>query len=148
MLLRSSTHHSDADSITLAMPYISTEALIGAGLLVVLAVGYQYIPKATSSASSSGSKNKKKNKNKKKGLSAADTQASVSTKPEAAKGGNGDTTPRPFVPDTAGDEPKQQPPKPVTQPAKPKTLAEKIAPKARKTKVDEWVEDISSVGKG
>lgn len=168
------------------MPDISYEALAGAALLVVLAVGYQYIPKGAlqpgSTPSSGGSsKNKKKNNNKKKkgsatasgngvggipggahgsgGLSESDegastskTDASQSTAVGKSKNkGKGQSAPASAsasgTPSFAavasepngseegqlapGQEKKQQ------QVQKPKTLAEKIAPKARKTKVDE-----------
>ena len=59
------------------MPYISTEALVGAALLVVLAFGYQYIPKAGSEDTAGSARKKQRKKPKKSGTT---TTAPVETK--------------------------------------------------------------------
>jgi hypothetical protein len=144
------------------MPYISTEALVGGALLIVLALGYQYLPQTTSSSSTSKSKKKNKKKTKtpieqeldKAGPSSTGGGAKTGKKGKKGKESSGipngtreqdsrDTSQpslAPSQPETLGT--KQSPTfagvaSASSQPAKPKTLAEKIAPKPRKTKVDE-----------
>ena len=125
------------------MPYISTEALVGGAILVALALGYQYIPLPSSAASatSSGS-SKKKNKNKKKsgkGSAAGEGQNGnlepVNKQQDEGKAEianrSGD---KPIS--TAGDAPATGQ-TPAVVATKPKTLAQKLAPQPRKSKVDE-----------
>ncbi|ORX36489.1 hypothetical protein BD324DRAFT_629036 [Kockovaella imperatae] len=153
------------------MPYISTEALVGAALLVVLALGYQYAPKNQGSGSS---KKKAKRKNKKNGAPVDDDVASEkveSSSTNAKKGNKGpkkqqngvgphgakDVTKVMQEQRTVEPEPKEEGDEAVgngpsfaavassstsmTQgTAKPKTLAERLAPKARKTKVDDMLD--------
>lgn len=120
------------------MPYISTEALVGAALLVVVALGYQYIPKAGEGGAGAGARSSKssKKKNKKKNKSA---------------GSKDDTAPAVPVSSDSKTEKKSQPNgstqqngsattlAPAPAAVKPKTLAQKIAPQPRKSKVDEYV---------
>ncbi|KAL1409536.1 hypothetical protein Q8F55_003520 [Vanrija albida] len=155
------------------MPYISTEALIGAALVVVLAFGYQYIPKATDGAAQGGSgSGKKKNKKSKRKTvtgksgaagnsdeapSAATTEVDSDAPAKAKKGkakGKAAAAPVPaaapapaVVAEAARDQPAEAAPASFaaaaggsTTPAKPKTLAEKLVPKPRKTKVDDMLE--------
>jgi hypothetical protein len=147
------------------MPYISTEALIGGALLIVLALGYQYLPQTTSPSSTSKSKkkNKKKNNTKTPIEQELDKTGPSSTGGGAKKGKKGkessaripagtreqdsrDTSQPPLStspPQTVGQKPSAESPSfaavasASSQAAKPKTLAERIAPKPRKTKVDE-----------
>lgn len=124
------------------MPYISTEALVGGAILVALALGYQYIPLPSSSASgtSSGS-SKKKNKNKKKsgkgsvGQEGQREDAEPLKQQEGGKSkmGNGSID-KPSMKGTDDTANGQTPP---ASSSKPKTLAQKLAPQPRKTKVDE-----------
>lgn len=104
------------------MPDISYEALAGAALVIVLAVGYQYLPKSDSAISKSKKKNKKKVK--KEGESAKGVE-SVKKPKTAVPPPITPSDPSPSFAEVAAPEPK------------PKTLAQKIAPKNRKTKVDE-----------
>ena len=137
-----------------AMPYISTEALVGAALVAVLAFGYQHIPtrSATSgSAKSSKKKNKKKNKGVSEGESRIEPAVNTKGKQKREKGAppKRDTPPTSTSTATAASTVTPNdlpvPVEPPTfahkagnaAPARAKTLAEKIAPKPRKTKVDE-----------
>lgn len=124
------------------MPYISTEALVGGAILVALALGYQYIPLSSSSASGSSSgSSKKKNKNKKKSGKASAGQEGQSENVGIIKqndGGKGnpvngslDSSHAKAGNDLANAQ------KPTVPPTKPKTLAQKLAPQPRKSKVDE-----------
>lgn len=147
------------------MPYISTEALIGGALLIVLALGYQYLPQTTSSSSTSKSKKKNKKKTKtpieqelgkagpistgggaKKGKKGKQTSAGIPNGNGAREQDSRDTSQPPSAPsqpETLGTKQAAQSPSfaavasASSQTAKPKTLAERIAPKPRKTKVDE-----------
>lgn len=121
------------------MPYISTEALVGGVLLLVLAFGYQFIPKSTDGTAKSKKKNKKKSGGlvpdkagikEKRGKSREDAhpKEEIPLKPIPTDLSAFSTPPTSFAAAAS------QPP---AKPAKPKTLAEKIAPKPRKTKVDE-----------
>ncbi|WVQ78753.1 hypothetical protein IAT38_000840 [Cryptococcus sp. DSM 104549] len=106
------------------MPYISTETLVGAALLVLVVIGIQHYPTSTSapatSSSTTGKASKKKSKKKKGGAGGgADAVDATSGPPEA---------PAPAV---NGDEAKAEPKK--------KLLAEKLLPKQRKTKVDDML---------
>jgi len=132
------------------MPYISTEALLGAALLIVFAIGYQYLPKSGMPGSKA---TKKKNKKKAKPGPTEET-VTESTSKGSTKGNRKDIPPvRKGEGHTAGTIPARNG-VPVSggavqavpsfaavaggsQPTKPKTLAEKLAPKQRKTKVDE-----------
>jgi len=125
------------------MPYISTEALVGGALVIALALGYQYIPLPSTSAAGTGStSSKKKNKNKKKSSKGAGSgqEEQSNTKPvESAHGQtsklsatNGDIA-KPAAKDGAAESSTATAP----QKTKPKTLAQKIAPQPRKSKVDE-----------
>jgi hypothetical protein len=138
------------------MPYISTEALVGGALLIVLALGYQCL---SHSASSSAPKSKKKNKKRAKGNSGEEVKEVAGAQAEGVKKGKRGKKGGGRVNGTGGQaqpptrhEDMPAPPTPVaeeveaqsfaevassSQPSKPKTLAEKIAPKQRKTKVDE-----------
>jgi len=124
------------------MPYISTEALVGGAILVALALGYQYIPLPSSAASetSSGS-SKKKNKNKKKsgkGSTGGEGQNGIVEAAKQQDEGKGKTTngsvdkPTPKTGDSAANGQTAS-----AAPTKPKTLAQKLAPQPRKSKVDE-----------
>lgn len=150
----------------ITMPDISYEALAGAALVIVLAVGYQYLPKFDSTASASSSVGKSKKKNKKvKGTKAesaeeeadsgqgssleTDKKVKKKAKGKPIEGGKASTNvPPPIKPESASiststpsfaevaaEESDQGAVKVVND--KPKTLAQKIAPKNRKTKVDE-----------
>jgi hypothetical protein len=124
------------------MPYISTEALVGGAILVALALGYQYIPLPSSAASgtSSGS-SKKKNKNKKKsgkgsaGVEGQNGNAEPVKQEDEGKprrvNGSAETSSS-KAGDTAANAQT-----PSAAPTKPKTLAQKLAPQPRKSKVDE-----------
>jgi hypothetical protein len=133
------------------MPHISTEALVGAALVVLLAVGYQYIPKANAPA------RKKKTKRRAK-ASTATAVATPSNAPGAdtaskeraiatSKGVSRSTittrdgSSEPNLSSESSDQPSSFSAAAKIPPAapqqRPKTLAEKIAPKPRKTKVDE-----------
>lgn len=147
------------------MPYVSTEALVGAALVVLLAFGYQYTSTSTSQGASSSSAKKNKKKSKRKGGKAgialeaqssvtasevdSDAPASSLSKPPASKSKKTPTSnvskPATTLP-VAHDIPAKAEPTSFadaaggsSQPAKPKTLAEKLVPKPRKTKVDEYV---------
>jgi hypothetical protein len=113
------------------MPYISTEALVGAALVVGLALGYQYIPLPSSLASSGGaSSSKSKKKNKKKSSKASNPSATVTD------GSRQDSpTPVDHGLKAEGKEDAAKVDPSIAQ--KPKTLAQKLAPQPRKTKVDE-----------
>jgi hypothetical protein len=144
------------------MPYISTETLIGGALLIVLAVGYQYIPQTSSDQvkakakinkkkpkkkgkTSTGSGDEegedkveleeetKKGKGKRKGnFSSADTSSSRTT--TGTPEGSTANQPSSFAAAvTSGVGEKSQ--APIS--SKPKTLAQKIAPQPRTTRVDE-----------
>lgn len=145
------------------MPYVSTEALIGAGLVVLLAFGYQHItstaPNATGAAAASKKKNKKNKKKSKTDDAPSATVSEIeSDAPHVAKGkGKKKATPVPVALAPVTDKAPEKPPSaPVSQeaappasfasaaggstpkaPTKPKTLAEKLVPKPRKTRVDE-----------
>lgn len=128
-------HHTTRDT----MPYISTEALVGAALLVVVALGYQYIPISTTGESSSGGSKSSKKKNKKK------SKATGASSGEATSA-NGDSTTaitsalteKPSIKQNGGAEQAESSSSSKAEPkTKPKTLAQKIAPQPRKTKVDE-----------
>lgn len=116
------------------MPYISTEALVGAALLVIVTLGYQYIPIRGRDGSTPSKTSKKKNKKKAKGnvsnSANSDGQGGSTTTP-AAKG-NG-----PAVTEESGAAATKAAAPVSGTAAKPKTLAQKIAPQPRKTKVDE-----------
>ena len=138
------------------MPEISYEALAGAALLVVLAVGYQYIPKGaleqvTGPSSANSGKNKKDD-----GTSADDTDTpALATKAGStgsAKGtgkkskSSASNASTPTASETfaavarepeGSAEGELAPHQGQEQGKKPKTLAERLAPKPRKTKVDE-----------
>ncbi|WVR03954.1 hypothetical protein IAU60_000953 [Kwoniella sp. DSM 27419] len=120
------------------MPYISTETLIGAALLLVLTVGYQYLPQneagsVGSKAGSGSSKSAKKKAAKKKGKGGAGLSES---------GTSGTSTPVVELPSTGegtaneSSQPRLQPQ--PTQPRK-KLLAEKLLPKTPKTRVDDML---------
>lgn len=163
-------HHRFSD--TSDMPEVSYEALAGAALLVVLAVGYQYIPKGAldgvagaGANGSSSSKNKKKNKKKGKGAasggagskeevagtSAEETDTAGPTAPTSAKGkgkkgksASNSSTPtasqtfaKVAKEPNGSQEGELAPHQGQEQGRKPKTLAERLAPKSRKSKVDE-----------
>lgn len=117
------------------MPYISTEALVGAALLVVVALGYQYIPVGGSGGSSTTSKSSKK-KNKKKSKGAGDAVGS-----NGSTGGNGHSSEKAGAANETDKSSTSNGPTATQvqaqQATKPKTLAQKIAPQPRKTKVDE-----------
>lgn len=113
------------------MPYISTEALVGAALVVGLALGYQYIPLPSSLASAGGGgSSKSKKKNKKKSSKSSNPSATVT---------DGSRQDGPTSVDSGlkagGNEQEAKVDPPIAQ--KPKTLAQKLAPQPRKTKVDE-----------
>jgi hypothetical protein len=117
------------------MPYISTEALVGAALLVIVALGHQYIPTAGGESSTASKSSKKKNKKKAKGNNAStttsDNKDGAATTTTTTKNVSASTTI-----DVAVKTPLDA--TPVSgQAAKPKTLAQKIAPQPRKSKVDE-----------
>lgn len=148
------------------MPDISYEALAGAALVIVLAVGYQYLPKAEGGDGPRSGKAKKKN-NKKKAKAGEESGSSTEAvkqgveevkkkaKEVVKKGKNAvaaapapapqPTAPEPITPESSapsfaevaaeGVDEKESTPKPEM--SKPKTLAQKIAPKNRKSKVDE-----------
>ncbi|RSH84411.1 uncharacterized protein EHS24_005931 [Apiotrichum porosum] len=150
------------------MPYISTEALVGAALIVVLAFGYQYTSTPNTDGSQSASKKNKKNKKKKSKGGAADEPSSIpaseiesdapqSTKKNKGKGkGKNVAAVAPVVQVVKAPSPSPSPtptPEPVaapsfadaaaggqSKPSKPRTLAEKLVPKPRKTKVDDMLE--------
>jgi hypothetical protein len=119
------------------MPYISTEALVGAALLVIVALGYQYIPVTSADGSSSTNSKSSKKKNKKKSRTTGDV--AISSAPLER------TEPPKSTSKAIGKESRDEPvtalsPSSIAEPAKatkPKTLAQKIAPQPRKTKVDE-----------
>lgn len=139
------------------MPYISNEALVGAGLLVAVAVGYHFIPKATSTSASSANK-KRKNKNKKRAVPGAATAVDEPLSSEEGKNGKNGKRKDAAAGGTAASAQKHTtttanaskagesapsfaevaaPASTDPAPRKPKTLAEKLAPQPRKTKVDE-----------
>jgi hypothetical protein len=113
------------------MPYISTEALVGAALVVGLALGYQYIPLPSSLASAGGGgSSKSKKKNKKKSSKASNPGATVTD-------GSRHDGPTPVDSGLkAGGKVEEAKADPAIA-QKPKTLAQKLAPQPRKTKVDE-----------
>jgi hypothetical protein len=123
------------------MPYISTETLIGGALLIVLAVGFQYLPKSTSQSKGSKKKNKKKSKGSvledEPSLKGQDGKKGKGKRKGVNRGieGSGGVE----VVEEKDDRPQVSMPLPTasTMDSKPKTLAEKIAPKPVKTKVDE-----------
>lgn len=145
---------------SLVMPYISSEALIGAALVVVLAVGYQYMPTSGSDVAGTAKKNNKK-KNKKKSKAAGEVASSVppseveSDATASKKKGKGKAkavkstaapaspAPAPATPDQQSSDsestsaPSFAAAASKSAPTKPRLLAEKILPKPRKTKVDE-----------
>lgn len=145
----------------LDMPYISAEALIGAALVVVLAVGYQYMPTSGSETAGGAKKNnKKKNKKKSKGgelssvpVSEVESDAGKHVKKKdkrKAKGKSeakviktaaGPTGTAHKVEEAKSESESPEPPSFAaaagSNPTRPKTLAEKLVPKPRKTKVDE-----------
>lgn len=131
------------------MPYISTEALVGAGLIVLLAFGYQYTTAPGSTASSKKAKKKAKRKSGKAGgpveassVTASEVDSDVPAVAKKSKKGS-KATPTPAASSTSAplEQVQSQPPPAddgaASQPSKPKTLAEKLVPKPRKTKVDE-----------
>jgi hypothetical protein len=123
------------------MPDISYEALAGAALVIVLAVGYQYLPKAEDGQRSSSGKSKKKNKKKVKDEESTAVQAIDNVKEKTKEVGKKAKIARPPV-DPAPTPAPIKPESPSVEVAeggerKPKTLAQKIAPKNRKSKVDE-----------
>ncbi len=133
------------------MPYISTEALVGAALLVVLAVGYQYLPKAPGGSGSNAAKKKGKKRSKPTPAEEAQSEPAAKTgsKGKRKPSGSGEDVSRAAqAAKQAGNSTSM--PDEVTngspsfaavaggsQSAMPKTLVERLAPKARKTKVDE-----------
>lgn len=145
------------------MPYISTEALVGAALLVALAFGYQHITASGNDATSSAKKKKKNNKKKSKSAvpddvapiavaSGSETETKNNKSKKKNKGKQQATvkdpkstppatTPRSPAPEPVPDEPKSfaeaAQEDGSQEPKKPKMLAEKLLPKPRKTKVDE-----------
>lgn len=143
------------------MPDISYEALAGAALVIVLAVGYQYLPKAEDAPSGkSKKKNKKKAKSGDDSGSATETvkqgaevmkakaaevtkkakgapkavEKKAETKPQSDKP---TPVPAPITPDTSAPSFAEVAAESADEAPKPKTLAQKIAPKNRKSKVDE-----------
>ncbi|RXK41230.1 hypothetical protein M231_01380 [Tremella mesenterica] len=141
------------------MPYISTEALAGATLLLVLVFGYQYIPKASSdSAVASKSKKKQKKKNRPvdhgeisdTSMMASQSDTSRAKASEADLPSHTSTTSKQKSKARASSQSPAQ--TGTTQPlsfasvaashagpSRPKTLAERIAPKPVKTKVDDML---------
>ncbi|GMK58231.1 hypothetical protein CspeluHIS016_0502630 [Cutaneotrichosporon spelunceum] len=149
------------------MPYVSTEALVGAALVVVLAFGYQQMTSTGShndnnSSSTASKKKSKKNKKKKTGADTpVDTPVVLSEaeepKSEPKKGKKGKpltlvkqeikplptTIPTPAVGATPEESEEIESPSfaaATRTRTKPKTLAEKLVPKPRKTKVDDMLE--------
>ncbi|KAK4687261.1 hypothetical protein P7C73_g2870, partial [Tremellales sp. Uapishka_1] len=135
------------------MPYISTEALVGGALLAVLVLGYQYIPKTTDPTGKS-SNAKKKNRKRTKGDKAVEVNdlPAKSTPVFNAKNDKARPKPEPSpaeprpeaspVPATAQQPASEDDPSPsfaAAAAARPKTLAEKLLPKTRKTKVDDML---------
>ena len=133
------------------MPQISTEALVGTLLLIALAVGYQYLPKITETPGPKGAKKKGRKKVK---LTLAEEpqpekQHGTGTKGKRKPSGQGDEVG--MATKTASIGKSQESVNPtasirrnslddaqsIPASAKSKTLAEKLAPKPRKTKVDE-----------
>lgn len=115
---------------------------MGAALLVVVALGYQYIPISGADSPSTASKSsKKKNKKKSKGTGTTGdanghvdgdrTEASILNSSAKRTSQKGDVKAAPI--DHATSDPAAEPAKAT----KPKTLAQKIAPQPRKSKVDE-----------
>jgi hypothetical protein len=128
------------------MPYISTEALVGGVILVALALGYQYIPLPSSAASgTTGGSSKKKNKNKKKSGKGTAGQDGPSDRVEQVKqnvtGGSKEANGSSDAFKTKAHEvvANGQTSTATAAPTKPKTLAQKLAPQPRKSKVDEQV---------
>ncbi|WVF66898.1 hypothetical protein IAT40_001641 [Kwoniella sp. CBS 6097] len=136
------------------MPYISTETLIGAALLVVIALGYQYIPSSPSTSTSSGFSSEGISKSQKK--RAAKKKAKGDSNSNNASGVSGTATPVEEVPiqkrDKAGftasvgnggkggeGKSKGQQKQQQQQPQKKKLLAERLLPKEPKTKVDDML---------
>jgi hypothetical protein len=124
------------------MPYISTEALVGGVILVALALGYQYIPLPSSVASgTTGGSSKKKNKNKKKsgkGNAGQDGPSNpVEQVKEGLKGNGREADGSPHAPQAKADQVAEKAQTSTAAPQKPKTLAQKLAPQPRKSKVDE-----------
>ncbi|KAK1927407.1 hypothetical protein DB88DRAFT_29946 [Papiliotrema laurentii] len=136
------------------MPYISTEALVGAGLLVVLAFGFQYVQSSSSShatsPSTSGAKNKKRNKKKSKagGEDKSDSTSASSTPAQSLPSAHPaqPAVEKQKLPNAQAAQAPKQPEELSARPSQPaqavpkrKTLAEKIAPQPRKTKVDDML---------
>ncbi|KAL7419658.1 hypothetical protein Q5752_005572 [Cryptotrichosporon argae] len=111
------------------MPYISTEALIASAFLVVLALGWQYMPNTNGATPQGAAKKKKKAKRK----GPADAGPPAGTRDEAREALGGKTADA-GTGRTAASTPTPELPQP-----KPKTLADKLAPKRRKTKVDDML---------
>lgn len=153
-----STYLIPTTTTTTAMPDISYEALAGAALVIVLAVGYQYLPKADEASGPGGTSGKSKKKNKKKAKGKGEDEASGSASEEVKKGveavkpvnGKKDKAapnpqakstptpaPPPITPSTAAPSFAEVAAEETEEKPKPKTLAQKIAPKNRKSKVDE-----------
>jgi len=133
------------------MPYISTEALVGGAILVVLALGYQYVPLPSSAASGTGSgSSKKKNKNKKKsgkGNAGGEGQnGNVEPVRQQDEGKSKKTTGSAETPPSKAGGTAAKGQTPSAAPTKPKTLAQKLAPQPRKSKVDESVSFLAHRG--
>ncbi|ORY23445.1 hypothetical protein BCR39DRAFT_349847 [Naematelia encephala] len=130
------------------MPYISPEVLVGSALLVVLAVGFRYLNPPSSSTASKKKKNKKKTKG-----GATDEVVQSEEEVRSEKKGKRRTTGKPPAPNVSeknmpeiivrekatGTSDVKGVAGEAERPSKPKTLAEKIAPKPRKTKVDDML---------
>ncbi|WVQ94720.1 hypothetical protein IAU59_001800 [Kwoniella sp. CBS 9459] len=127
------------------MPYISTETLLGAALLVVLAIGYQYLPASNGSVSSSGSSSSHG-----QGISKSQKKraAKKRAKGDSASGVSGTATPVEEVvpiqdktagPTSNGNKAGEGGGKGKGQPQKKKLLAERLLPKEPKTKVDDML---------
>ncbi|WVQ74494.1 hypothetical protein IAR50_004095 [Cryptococcus sp. DSM 104548] len=104
------------------MPYIPTETLVGAALLVVLALGVRFYPSFNTPPSNdtAESTKSKKKKPKKKGTKSLSAQENADVKPQ----------------DQVQPEKEVQE---VPKAERKKLLAEKLLPKERKTKVDDML---------
>ena len=115
---------------------------MGGAILVALALGYQYIPLPSSAASatSSGS-SKKKNKNKKKsgkGNAGGEGQnGNVEPVRQQDEGKSKKSNGFAESPSLKAGDTAVNGQAPSSVPTKPKTLAQKLAPQPRKSKVDE-----------
>ena len=134
------------------MPYISTEALVGTLLLIALAVGYQYLPKASEAKGSRAGKKRNKKKSKSTAVEessagSASRSAKVQAKSKSAQlHENGHETIHSkasnnhrlsISEETADINIAHGATGNNQQSSKPRTLAEKLGPKVRKTRVDE-----------